>query len=157
MAGLPISFRSNNVAAGNVMKKIYILLLLVLALQRVSAEQFGPAMLFISGQGKIFLVQPGQEVQVGRDYLVAAIPAPGYKFAGWQKEVVSMDIPQYWEPGHFFNLFDIYYSLQPGGPIVDSVFLEYRPEPVYLIGEPDFYLITHGWQAMFVPIKQSKP
>jgi hypothetical protein len=77
------------------MKRIFFAL--TLALEQLPAQagpgsSSAPLLLFSSGGGTISPLQSGQQLEVGKGYSMKAIPNAGYKFANWQRVLVSIDV-----------------------------------------------------------------
>jgi hypothetical protein len=149
------------------MKKIYILLVLMLAAQQLPAAQLvAPAMLFINGEptplgfseGTIFRINTGQEVRIGGLYPVLAVPANGYKFAGWQKVQVHFFFEYYNYPyyGQYFDMFSTGFQVATLPQMSKSPLMFYQPsgETYSTSPAPSFNVYLYGWSANFVPIHQ---
>jgi hypothetical protein len=142
------------------MKKIFLLLVIVLVVQRMPAQPpgeriFAPLYLYTNGQGQVGPVYDGQMLQVGRVYRAKAVPDFGYKFASWQ-------------PVNIFIITQTNFDAQ-GEPILPPVqsvttavvptFI-YRPDLKFTMrdaiwitadGNNPSIVEAFGWQANFVP------
>ena len=118
---------------------------------------YAPLSLTINGAGQIFPFEDGQMLQVGRNYLLVAVPDRGYVFSGWSRVNV-------------FNFSEITVNAagQPNSPIYSTILspvptnirnpvLEFRMEPIDVLYDfPGVRTLTHSvsWQADFVPRKK---
>lgn len=145
-----------------IMKNIWITLALTLVALPASAQTSSgnnksspvlqaPLLVFTNGSGRIVPYENGQLLEVGREYVITAVPDAGYAFEGWNA----------------FTLFVIVEYLADGSVITNTVL---SPVPIndqlktralrFTAGQPDVIFddpgvrtITQieGWQANFVP------
>jgi hypothetical protein len=148
------------------MKKIFLLLLIVLAIQWLPAQPPGdsieaPLFVFTNGRGQIYPNYDGEMLKVGRRYRMKAVPENGYRFASWEPvnvfiitqtnftalgepilppvvSIVPSDVPTYtYRPDLKFTMKDIIW-ISPDG------------------SNPNI-IRAFGWQANFVPWYQPVP
>lgn len=142
------------------MKKVFLLLAVVLAFQRLHAqsadnESFAPLLLYTNGPGKIVPFDGGEMLEAGQKYVITAVPDAHFEFSSWQPVNVFI-ITQ--------TNFDAYGNpiLPPDQSIVPSVVPTYIYRADLQFTMQDAVLITpdganpnivqaFGWQANFVP------
>jgi hypothetical protein len=78
------------------MKKILLLLVVMLGVQHLSAQDtddrsFAPLFIITNGMGKIFPFHDGEMLEVGRKYDMVAVPDRGYEFSSWQPVTIFTD------------------------------------------------------------------
>jgi len=166
------------------MKNIFRLLtifLIAFAVRRASAQMsvefqnfgryfyditYAPLLLFKNGQGYILPYDNGKTLQVGRNYVMTAIPARGYAFTNWNPvEVVTVtgeeiDV----EAGATIPISYTDVTPEPGSEKDSSLVFTVKPETIYNAVYADTFTgkvyqetITEstGWQANFVPSDRS--
>ena len=109
--------------------------------------------LFTNGNGRILPYRSGQMLETGRSYCLAAIPARGFAFSGWEQVVIFTFTE--WTRGPSGTTIErtstdvIPYEYRVGGPLLKFVM---EPEEV-IFYYPNVRIITrsHGWQANFEP------
>jgi hypothetical protein len=152
-------------------KRICLLLALLLVAQRLPAQtqnddhgptfhrrnvSYAPLSLFTTGAGRIVPFEDGQMLQVGRNYVMAAIPQRGYVFANWQPvNVFTETITAVDDNGVTNTITSMVPSLVP--PSSTRQVLRFTMQPEVLITNiPGVVTITEssGWQANFVPARR---
>ncbi len=138
------------------MKKIFLLLAMVLAVQRLPAQvpgdsRFVPLYVSINGSGRIYPNYDGEMLLVGRAYTMEAIPDRGYKFASWQPvDIITLTFHALDQNGHPTNITSTAVSAEDQyviNPVL--IFRMQRAETVS--AGADTITASHGWQANFVP------
>ncbi len=118
-------------------------------------SDYAPLLLFTNGGGKILRAQDGQILQVGRTYMVRAIPDPGYVFVNWNPVLVYTDTESTSLPVDFST------TSQSVSTVVSQInrfyprpVLQFTLQPEELLLNAPFRTITveSGWQANFVKV-----
>jgi hypothetical protein len=118
---------------------------------------YAPLSLTINGAGRIFPFYDGQMLQVGRNYLMIAVPDLGYKFAGWNRvhifTVTSTEIDYNTDP--FTTNIVTTVDISPEELIYKKVpYIEFKMESANYLYNVNGNSLTEeiGWQANFVPV-----
>ncbi len=137
--------------------------MMVLAMEQLSAQagpktSSAPALLFTSGGGTISPLQGGQQLEVGKDYSMNAIPNTGYKFSNWQRVEVSIDVDNVKYPsGAVTGSSNA--TIVPLGGSVTTPSVNFRMAPV-TVSTNNYGFHTHtegaGWRANFTPADKIK-
>ena len=153
------------------MKSIYVLgVLLSLALQAPAQtsgdnpvsfqdggeDSYAPLLIFTNGSGRVYPFRDGQMLQVGRRYIMMAIPDRGYVFANWNPVNVFTFTERVYD--QFGNLETITNSVVSGIPqFTRAPVLRFTMQPeVVILDDPGIRTITvsRGWQANFVAARR---
>src|SRR5882724_10455020 len=151
------------------MKSIFLLLALVLAVQPLPAQapdddhdpanqhgiaSYAPLPLFTTGSGRIVPFQDGQMLEVGRSYVMAAIPHRGYIFTNWQPVNVFTETVITVDDNGVTNAPITSVVVSPAPPSSARPVLRFTMQPEIVVANiPGVVTITEtsGWQANFVP------
>jgi hypothetical protein len=116
---------------------------------------YAPLSLFITGEGKIVPFDDGQMLQVGRDYVMRAIPDRGYVFTHWTPVILFTITEFIIDPSGN----PIARSTTVASPSPDQVadpLLRFTMQPEEVLFDSPVRRITTrtGWQANFVPARK---
>jgi len=119
-----------------------------------------PLRLFTNGAGRIFPFHDGQELQVGRTYVLRAVPDRGFVFSNWnQVNVFTLTTSEidYNTSPPITNLVTSV-DLSPLTAATTHPWLSFKMEPVTVLFNTNGNSLTLsiGWQANFVP-RERKP
>ena len=142
------------------MKTFSILAAFLFSAQLLFAQETkSPLPLSISGSGKIVPFRDEQMLDIGREYVMTAIPDRGYVFTNWQEIGVFtfIQIVPIGGTDQFTQITSTVVSPAPPEPGKNRV-LHFTMQPeAYLLDEPDAVIILNeGWQANFVPAPQKR-
>lgn len=142
------------------MKKVFILAALFFTAQWLSAQDTqAPLPLYISGSGKVVPFHDGDMLDVGRKFVMTAVPDKGYVFTNWQQVAVFTIIQvNYDNEGQIIGaVTSTVPSLLLPEPAKNRV-LHFTMQPEQVLEEnPDGsgMTLSFGWQANFVPTPQN--
>ncbi|HEX3624739.1 MAG TPA: hypothetical protein VH280_04860 [Verrucomicrobiae bacterium] len=135
------------------MKKLLVLVALLFAAQWLSAQDTrSPLLLYISGPGKIVPFHDGDMLDVGRKYVMTAVPDRGCVFTNWVQVNVFTEIAicsECYPPETNTETIIVPLAAQP----VKNRVLHFTMEPEQVLAESAGFELTMstGWQANFVP------
>jgi hypothetical protein len=139
------------------MKKIFLLLAIVLTVQRMTAQSpneriFAPLYLYTTGQGQIYPPYDGQMLRVGHTYSLKAVPDPGYKFASWQSVSIITQILYVQTPGgDTIALTNTILNVDNQYIMRRELTFKMQPAETVSAGGGNTITQSEGWQANFVP------
>lgn len=119
------------------------------------AAAAAPLSLNISGQGRVLPFEDGEQLPIGRSFVMTAIPDRGYVFTGWQKINVTTITQLTFNPEGHPNPPTISMVVEPVPGLIRQPTLRFQVQaPMVIIGPPNQLTVTEstGWQANFVSI-----
>ena len=118
---------------------------------------YAPLLLFTSGAGRIYPLENGQMLQVGRRHFMAPIPDRGYVFSNWTPvDVTTFRLFALDESGHQVVVTNQTIVL-PGTERIKRPLLVFTLQPTDVVFSNDLTVITSttGWEANFVPARNN--
>jgi len=114
-----------------------------------------PLLLFTTGSGQIVPYHDGQMLEIGRRYVMTAVPERGYEFTNWNPVNVFTLVEQILdESGNIETVTNIVTSPVPRFTERPALMFEMQPE-VVIYDSPALTIIKSvGWQANFVAVQQ---
>jgi hypothetical protein len=118
-----------------------------------SGIPLAPLLLFTTGSGQIVPFHDGQMLEVGRRYVMTAVPERGYEFANWNPVNVFTFVERILDQsGNIETVTNIVASPVPRFTERRALMFEMQPEEV-IYDSPALTIIQGvGWQANFVAV-----
>jgi len=120
---------------------------------RVGRTSFAPVALNVSGPGKVLPYNDGDELIVGVQYAMGAIPNPGCVFKGWQR-ANKFTFTEYVSDSTGVTRTNVTVTYSPVAGVNTHLRLQFTVEPpVVIYDAPGVRTVTEqpAWQANFEP------
>jgi hypothetical protein len=141
------------------MKKFLLLLIVMLAVQRLSAQDsedrtFASLFIITNGLGRVFPFHNGDMLEVGRKYEMVAVPDKHFEFSSWQPVTIFTDIEYTYNSAHQLIETESDTVVPTPEYYQDPVLHFTMEDDVVLFNIPNVRILTQneGWQANFVPL-----